>query len=338
MIAMQGHDVVKNSALEALAYEELGIETLQAEYVLVEASGGEKNFAQLFKLRSLGARLPRCSIYYIGSNVSTDIVRFAESIGVLAMHTSRLDEIETEMGIGKDDWKGSYSEEFDHLSKDYMSLLHEREFQRSLRIRQSLWLESRAFFKLKKAKATANWLSNRLDRVEDLPLRTALEFLIGEMLLLFALASVEAAGELFSLPEHQREPIFLEKLVAGQLSIEEKDSLLDQLYAFLVNYTEHLGRPMTLKRSDFQLEPLDAPMIFETTSRLIKRPSAARLVPQILNTLLCANLEGKLSEVADLLARRADDSEMQYALKFCRDLASVPFARVQPEFVRRLSA
>ena len=63
------------------------------EYIIIETKS-EKGFASILKLRGLLELNNSQLAYIIRPNITPDIIRFAGSLGIHAIHTARLDEIE----------------------------------------------------------------------------------------------------------------------------------------------------------------------------------------------------------------------------------------------------
>jgi len=313
-------------------------ETLKPDYVLVETSGGEKNFEDLLKLNSLSAFLPRCSVYYIGGNVSTDIVRFAERLRIRAMHTSRLDELETELGVQKNAYFGSFSDSFETLTEKYSAVLYEKKHGDLLRARSSLWLETDPFFRLKRSRSILRQMAAELDKSEDQSLSQALEFLSAEFVLLYVVGILEAAGELYALPDHQREVIFKERLIAGRISVREKEELMDRFYRFLVGYTRHLQRPMKIRRGDLKLTDPDETHLYDVISRSIRRAASSRVAPNILDILISSSFLEEHQKPLPRIGLPQESFDLEFVLKLIRDIVLPLFTTVQPKFVKQISS
>jgi hypothetical protein len=143
---------------------------------------------------------------------------------------------------------------------------------------------------------------------------------------------------MFVLPGHQREVIFKERLVAGRISIREKEVLLDRFYRFLEAYTKQFQRPMKIKREDLKLTDPDAGYLYDIVSRILKRASIARVIPQVLDTILSTTLLGVPTKTETLIGLGIAAPNIDVVLKLTRDIVLPIFTSSQPTFIKRIAS
>lgn len=312
-------------------------ETLTEKIMIVETKS-EKGFLSLLKLRGLveyyGADT---SALIIRPNITPDVVRFADKLGIRAMHTSRLDEMETELSVSSKDWVSlPFSTEFDKRYLSSLKMLWAGGYKKENLIRDTFWVEDNPFYKVKLLKEVISNLKNSTP--EDPSLRFPVAVLILDLTCLFSVSLLQSCGKLYPLPEHQRHTIFLDKLVSGRLSSREKQEFVDRTYTFITRYTKTiLNAPLTIRKEDFALTPDYAEDLFFLVDRLIKKAPFSKEVPRLFDVYASIFTSEKRPMIMDLQGfLNLSNDEFQYCLKFARDIVSFLFGKEIPEFFKHL--
>lgn len=312
-------------------------ETLSPSLLIIETKH-ESGFSSILKLKGLLDYYDSKSGFIIRPNVTPDIVKFAESLRIRAMHTSRLDEIEKELEIDSSEWSLTYSETFDKIMASSLQLLGEKGLRRWVRLRDLLWLNDDPFYKVKMVKEGLRELYAEMKDNRDSKLQSALDLFYLDLTCLFSVALVQSAGVVYTLPDHQRKPFVMDKLVSGKLSSEEKEELMGKFYGFLLQYTKSLRRPMKIRREDLKLEPAYGEILYDLLIRLSKRPASAIHLPRFfdiyMSQIIVPNKPFDATELqANLLIPRF---EYEYSVKFARDILQFLFEDHIPEFGLKL--
>jgi hypothetical protein len=252
------------------------------------------------------------------------------------MHTSRLDEMEKELGIGAKDWTLSFSPDFDRNFLSLLKILWKTGYKKEILLRDAFWIEENPFHKLKLLKDTIQNLQK--DGPGDPSAKFPLAALSIDLTSLFSAGLLQSAGTLYSLPEHQRRPVFLDKLVSGRLTSKEKEELLDKTYSFIMKYTKTvLNAPLTIRKEDFSLIPEYSDQLYNLLTRIMKKSQNSKDLPRLFDIYLSIYVLGKRPELLDLQGfLNLSKDEFEYTLKFARDAVYFLFNGKIPEFLQPL--
>jgi len=307
--------------------------TLEPHLIIFETKS-ERGFSSIMKLKGLLDYYASKSAYIIRPNVTPDVVKFAHKLGVRAMHTSRLDEMEEEARIQSGGWPLTFTTEFDRNFIPLLKILREKGFVKEVLIRDTFWLEENPFYKAKILHEAITRLSRARNDVADNQLRFALACLILDLACLFGLSILEVSSVLYSLPEHQRKTVFRDMLVAGKLSKREKEELLDKFYTTLTRYAKEVfGTAVSMRKENFKLVPeYSVDDLYDLVCRYIKKARAAKEVPRLLDVYLATYVLGRelnFAEVQKFLSISEEDFKL--SLKFSRDLLTFLFGEKIPD-------
>lgn len=262
--------------------------TYSSNYLLIETKS-EKGFASILKIKGLLAYYNSNTAYIIRPNITPDIMRFAESLSISAFHTSRLDEIEEELGINEEDWSYSYSPDNDYTVNHYVELLKENGYNTELDLVNLFWEERDSFSIIKKIISATSKLYVDYNKNNG-ELKQALKYLNLELMVIFITSLMRCCGELYNYPTHQRKVFFLERLVSGKLSYMEKEDLMDKFYSFLKNYSKSIGVKLELKRRDLSLVPSYGNELYDLINIFIEQSKSVDKFALFLDVLLYKSL------------------------------------------------
>jgi len=249
------------------------------------------------------------------------------------MHTSRLDEIENETGIPRENSFMTFSEDFDKIFLSCLKLLIENNFKKEVRLRDTFWFEDNPFHVAKTLQETIIKLSNAREGTSDNSLKFSLACLVLDLIALFNLSILRICGKLYSLPEHQRERYFMESLIAGKLSIAEKKELLDNFYAMMITYAKASREPLAIRREDLNFIPPYATNMYDLMTRFIRKIYAAKETPRLMEIYLSAYVFEKTIDFKDFQTLlHISKEEFDLALKFSRDIVDFLFDKEKPDF------
>lgn len=314
-------------------------DTLSPHMILFETKH-ERGFSSILKLRGLLDYYTAELAYIIRPNITPAIIQFAEELQIKGIHTSRLEEMEKELGIDPSDWSLSFSPDFDKRFLPKLKVLRQNGFKSEVLLRDLFWVGSNPFYKIKRLKETILRLSKGRGKTKKLRLKTALAFLIADLTILFSICVLHSAGMLHTLPEHQRHSIFSKKLISGKLSLKEKEELIGKTYDFLAKYTKDvLHQSLSIRREDFSLTPAYADELYNLLSRILKRPQNAKFIPRLFDIYLSMLIQGKKPDLIDLQGfLNLSRNEFEYTLKFSRDIVHFLFEDRAPIFFSPLMA
>jgi len=260
---------------------------LNPDYILIETKS-EKGFASILKLKGLLEYFKSNSAYIIRPNITPDIIRFAESLDINALHTSRVDEIEDNLGIPKDKWVYSYSHRNDYRIDEYIKILKKEKHDREITLGNYFWEEKDAFYIVKLLIDSIDHLYGVLKKEGRVEVKKAVQYLILEHVILFIVGILRCGNELYKYPTHQRKKIYQERLISGKLSFREKEELLDKFYSFLKNYAKTMGVKMELKRRDLSLMPNYEEALYELLNKFVDNSRYAKSIPLVMDLYLSA--------------------------------------------------
>jgi hypothetical protein len=308
-------------------------DTLSSHIILIETKS-EQGFSSILKLRGLLDYYSSDVAYIIRPNVTPAIIRFAEQLGIRAMHTSRLDEIESELKIDPKDWSLSFSLDFEKRYEGSLKVSRQLGLQYEILLRDMLWIDNNPFYKLKLLKDTLSNLYAKAEKIANPGLRQSVAALIIDLTTLFSVSVLQSAGILYPLPEHQRKSFFLEKLISGKLSSKEKEELLNRTYDFLSKYTRNvLHITPQIRKEDFELAPSYAPDLYDLLSRILKKAQSSKHLPRLFDIYLSIFTSRKELELMDLQGfLNLSSDEFEYTLKFSRDIVYFLFDGKTPDF------
>jgi len=308
-------------------------DVLSSHVILIETKS-EQGFSSILKLRGLLDYYASDIAYIIRPNITPAVIRFAEQLGIRAMHTSRLDEIEKELNIDPKDWSLSFSSDFDKKHEALLRISRQLGFQNEILLRDVFWIEDNPFHKVKVLKDTLSDLLLKEEEIADSHLKFASASLILDLTTLFSICLLQSAGTLYPLPQHQRKSFFLERLISGKLSSKEKEELVEATYNFLRKYARDvLHSAFAVRREDFSLTPEYAPDLYDLLMRVLKKSQNAKHLPRLFDIYSAILVLGKKLEPMDLqgfLGLSAE--EFEYTLKFSRDIVSFLFDGKTPDF------
>lgn len=314
-------------------------ETFNPQTILFETKS-EQGFASILKLKGILDYYPSTVAYLVRPNITPDIIEFAEKLGIRATHTSRLEEIETELGIDPNDWSLSYSPEFDKRFLRSLQELRRAGCEKEVYFRDLFWMGRDPFLKLKLLKSILSKIygagetgNKRITKFQPI------DYLVSDLTVLFSVSLLESINLLYPFPEHQRRAAFEEKLISGKLSTSEKEEFLGKFYNFLERYTEKvLKQTMIVGRNHLKLLPLYADSLYDLMSRFMKKPKNAIRLSRLLDayhaSIILQGTSLNLSEIQKSLA--LSDSEFEYTIKFCRDTVQFLFEGKPPHIFHQL--
>jgi len=309
-------------------------DTLTNRIVLIETKS-EKGFSSILKLRGLLEYYSSDVAYMIRQNVTPAVMRFSERLGIRAMHTSRLEEIEKEIDISAEDWSLSFSPDFDKDFYTALRILKKAGYHNEVLLRDTFWTEQDPFRNVKLLKTT---VKNLISESADAYLKFPIAILSIDLIALFSVSLLHSAGLIYALPEHQRRPFFLDRLISGKLTSREKNELVDKTYSFITKYTKTvLNAPMVIKREDFSLVPEYSDQFYNLLMRILRRPRSSRDLPRLFDIYLSGIVTGKKFGLMDLQGYlNLSKEDFGYVLKFARDIVEFVYDRKIPNFFEPL--
>jgi len=306
---------------------------LLSSHIMLIETKSERGFASILKLKGLLEYYSSEIAYMIRPNITPAVIRFAEQLGIRAMHTSRLDEIENELNIAPEVWSLSFSPEFDKKYLAFLKISNQLGFQNEVLYRDVFWVQENPFYKIKLLKDILSDLHLEEMKIRNSNSRFACATLMMDLTALFSVCLLQSAGTLYPLPEHQRNAFFLERLISGKLSSREKEDLLEQTYKFLQRYSKEVLRStLPLRKEDFSLAPSYATDLYDLLSRFLKKSQNAKHLPRLFDIYASIFISGKKPELIDLqgfLGLPVD--EFEYTLKFSRDIVNFLFDGKTPD-------
>jgi hypothetical protein len=309
-------------------------DTLAQSLVIVETKS-EKGFPSILKLRGLIEYYSSNTLaLMIRPNITPAIIKFAEQLGIRAMHTARLDEVEEELKINDKAWSPlSFSTDFDKRYLAAISLLSSSGYKKETLLRHIFWVEENPFHKLKLIKESASNLNTKVPDVSERALKSALSLLLVDFTALFSLSLLQVCSVLYTLPQHQRRAVFIDKFISGKLTTKEKNEIIDKTYTLISKYTKSiLNAPSIVRREDFSLVPDYSDQIYALAERLLKRPHYSKDLARLFDvymTLVLSDKKPTLIDLQGLLSMPKDDFD--FTLKFARDTIEVLFNKKIPE-------
>jgi hypothetical protein len=307
---------------------------LTPSLVIVETKS-EKGFPSILKLRGLIEYYSSNTLaLMVRPNITPAIIKFAEQLGIRAMHTSRLDEVEEELKIKEKAWSPlSFSPDFDKRYLAALGLLSSSGYKKETLLRHIFWIEENPFHKLKLIKESVCNLNAKLPEVPERALNAALSILLVDFTALFSLSLLQVCSVLYTLPQHQRRAVFMDKFISGKLSTKEKQDIIDKTYTLISKYTKSiLNAPPLVKREDFSLVPEYSDLIYALAERLLKRPHYSKELARLFDvymTLVISDNKPTLIDLQGLLNMPKDDFD--FTLKFARDTVEVLFGKKIPD-------
>lgn len=313
-------------------------EMLSPQIAIFETKTGEGGFSSLLKLKGLLQYYQAHNAYVIRDSVTPDVIEFAEQIGINAMHTSRLDEIESELELNKNPQRLGFHSDYDAIVEIHVKVLSQNKLREYLLLKDMVWINANPVHTAGIIKEKIFEISIICNDITDPKLKSALSYIQLELLCQCGRLMLEAAGSLYTLPEHQRKSIFSIKLLTGKLTNKEKEVWLNTIYDFMTNFTTKiLKEKFSLKREDFDFSPTYGSDMYEILTRLIHKPNSARHIPRLLDIYLVnsiLNMGEPLKDAQKILQLDADTYDL--SLKFCRDIASFVFNKNVPELLSKL--
>ena len=311
---------------------------LNPNYMIIEAkSGQEKGFSSILKLRGFQEYFSSASTAIIRNNITPDIIKFSDDIGIRAYHLSRLDEIEEELGIKDDSWFGNFRKDCPDKIKTNISLLRSVRGN-NLELYDNYWSIKNPFYKAKLLINMIKELTAKLDKIIDESAQKAVQWLVLEYIILLSISILESASQLYALPSHQRERIFTEKLISGKLSYEEKETLIGNICTFVNGINRSRNRRISpLKKEEMNqlLNPPYAGDLYNLISLYIKYSCISRQVPRCIDLITYEYyMQNKEINWPDMY-KFMDMSEdpLKLTLKLSRDIFRFLFQNNLPKFI-----
>ncbi len=330
----EGHQDIAEIDVIGVRFDDL----LNPSYMIIEAkSGQEKGFASILKLRGFQEYFSSASTAIIRNNITPDIIKFSEDIGIRAYHLSRIDEIEQELGIREDSWFGNFRKDCPDKINANISLLRSVRGN-NLNLFDSYWSMKNPFHRAKLLINMIKELIAKLDKIIDERAQKAVQWLVLEYIILLSISIVESASHLYTLPSHQRERVFKEKLISGKLSYEEKENLIGDICDFVnrINRLKHRRMaPINREEMSNLLNPQYADDLYKLISSYIKYPHFSGQVPRCIDLIAyeyyMQNKGVNWQDVYEFMNMPEDS--LKLTLKLSRDLFRFLFQTNIPKFL-----
>jgi hypothetical protein len=307
-------------------------DALSPQIVLFETKSSDKGFSSILKMKGMLEYYGALDAYIIRETITPDVSELAEQLGIKAMHTSRLDEIETELAIDRKSLELSFSAEFDAALSNAATLLKKNGFSKYLLLSEKVWNSTNPIHQAGVLRDNIFEISVVADGLGVPELQRALYLIMLDLLCHLARLLLSSANLMYTLPDHQRKQKFTTELVSGRLSKSEKDRLNDYFYSYISNYTRNiLKQKFELKKDDFNILPKYSDDMYSLISRLIKKPHGSKHIARLFDYYFASYMlrkESPLNEAPEILT--IDSDSYALSLKFCRDITDFVFGKNIP--------